>query len=57
MRKSRGSRIDACGTPLDSHAGRENAFSRLTKNVIFLLLVTFATYLKKILSKVTFVVG
>ena len=49
MRKSRGSRIDACGTPLNSHAGRENAFSRLTKNVIFLLLVTFATYPKKIL--------
>ena len=36
MRKSRGPRIDPCGTPLDTHAGWENAFPKLTKNVLFM---------------------
>ena len=36
MRKSRGPRIDPCGTPLDTHAGWENAFPKLTKNVPFM---------------------
>ena len=35
-RKTRGSKIDPCGTPLDTYAGWENAFPRLTKNVIFM---------------------
>ena len=36
MRKSRGSRIDPCGTPLDTHVGWENAFPKLAKNVLFM---------------------
>ena len=36
MRKSRGLRIDPCGTPLDTLAGWENGFPRLTKNVLFM---------------------
>ena len=31
MRKSRGPRIEPCGTSLDTHAGWENAFPKLTK--------------------------
>ena len=36
MRNSRGPRIDPCGTPLDTFSGRENAFPRLTKKVLFM---------------------
>ena len=36
MRKSRGPRIDPCGTQLDTLAGWENAFPRLIKNVLFM---------------------
>ena len=36
MRKSRGPRIDPCGTPSDTLAGWENALPRLTKNVLFM---------------------
>ena len=35
-RRSRGSRIDTCNTPLDINAGWANAFPRLTKNVLFI---------------------
>ena len=34
VRKSRGLRIDPCGTPLETHAGSENFFPKLTKKVI-----------------------
>ena len=36
MRNSRGPRIDPYATPLDGHAGWENAFPKLTKKVIFM---------------------
>ena len=36
MRKSRGPRIDPCVTPPETHAGWENTFPRLTKNVLFM---------------------
>ena len=36
MRKTRVPTIDPCGPPLDTHAGWENAFLRLTKNVLFM---------------------
>ena len=36
MRKGKGPRIDPCSMPLDTHAGWENAFPRLTKNYIFM---------------------
>ena len=36
MRKRRGLRIDPCGISLNTHAGWENAFTKLTKNVLFM---------------------
>ena len=36
MRKSREPRIDPCSTSLDTHAGLENKFPRLTKSVLFM---------------------
>ena len=34
MRQSRGLRMDPCGTPLETHAGSENLFPKLSKKVI-----------------------
>ena len=34
IKKSRGLRIDPCGTPLETIAGSENLFPKLTKKVI-----------------------
>ena len=36
MRKTRGPRIDPCCTPLNTHAGWENIFPKLTKKVLFM---------------------
>ena len=36
MRKSRRPRTDPCGPTLDANTGRENAFPKLTKNVLFI---------------------
>ena len=41
IRKSRGLRIDPCGTPLETSAGSENLFPKLTKKVIWDEIKTF----------------